>query len=57
MAKNTGTKKEPLEWLLETENPGVRYLALRELVKAGGVEFGQLPSSLYRLRYKLCKLG
>jgi len=27
-----------LDWLLEPENPGVRYLALRDLVKAGGRE-------------------
>jgi hypothetical protein len=27
-----------LDWLLESENPGVRYLALRDLVKASAVE-------------------
>ncbi len=38
MVKSTGAKKELLGWLLETENPGVRYLALRDLVKAEGKE-------------------
>ncbi len=28
--------KNVLDWLLETGSPGVRYLALRDIVKAGG---------------------
>lgn len=28
-------RDDPLPWLLETENPGVRYLALRDLVEVG----------------------
>jgi hypothetical protein len=38
MAKDTQSIKDPLEWLLEPEDPGVRYLALRDLVKADARE-------------------
>jgi hypothetical protein len=30
--------KSPLDWLLEPADIGVRYLALRDLAKAGGTE-------------------
>ena len=36
MAKQTNGI--PLQWLLEPEDPGVRYLALRDLVKTGATE-------------------
>ncbi|HTY82526.1 MAG TPA: nitrogen fixation protein NifH [Dehalococcoidales bacterium] len=36
MAK--GTVQKALDWLLEPEDPGVRYLALRDLVPSGGKE-------------------
>lgn len=32
MARNDGIKEETLSWLLEEEHPGVRYLALRDLL-------------------------
>jgi hypothetical protein len=38
MAKNEKPGMKALDWLLETSDPGVRYLALRDLVKAGGKE-------------------
>jgi hypothetical protein len=38
VAKDTQPSKPALEWLLEPEDAGVRYLALRDLVKAGGRE-------------------
>ena len=38
MAKKESGAINSLSWLLEPENPGVRYLALRDLVKAGGKE-------------------
>jgi hypothetical protein len=38
MTKSEGFKKEPLDWLLEPDAPGVRYLAMRDLVKATGKE-------------------
>jgi hypothetical protein len=38
MAKNEKPGMKAIDWLLETSDPGVRYLALRNLVKAGGKE-------------------
>jgi hypothetical protein len=36
-----------LDWLLEKENPGVRYLALRDLVKADGKELADAKKSAH----------
>jgi hypothetical protein len=36
--KNSRVIKEPVEWLLEPDDAGVRYIALRDLVKASGTE-------------------
>jgi hypothetical protein len=36
MSWKDSTYNSTLDWLLEPENPGVRYLALRDLVGAGG---------------------
>jgi len=38
MAKEEKSTNSVLDWLLETDNPGVRYLALRDLIKAEGKE-------------------
>ncbi|MGD1117943.1 MAG: nitrogen fixation protein NifH [Dehalococcoidales bacterium] len=38
MAKEAKSVQSVLDWLLEPENPGVRYLALRGLVKANAKE-------------------
>ncbi len=38
LTKEKKSFKTTLDWLLEPEDPGVRYLALRDLVKAGGKE-------------------
>jgi hypothetical protein len=38
MKENEAALKSALDWLLDPEDPGVRYLALRDLVKAGGKE-------------------
>ncbi|HEX9076491.1 MAG TPA: nitrogen fixation protein NifH [Anaerolineae bacterium] len=38
MAKETGKATIPLQWLVEPEDPGVRYLALRDLVETGEAE-------------------
>ncbi len=38
MAKEASAANSPLDWLLEPDNPGVRYLALRDLVKANAKE-------------------
>ncbi|MFA5308751.1 MAG: hypothetical protein WC370_04595 [Dehalococcoidales bacterium] len=32
---------KPIDWLLEPADPGARYLALRDLVKAGGKELAE----------------
>jgi hypothetical protein len=36
--KSSSVKTAPLDWLLEPENIGVRYLAMRDLTKADGKE-------------------
>ncbi|HEY96943.1 MAG TPA: nitrogen fixation protein NifH [Dehalococcoidia bacterium] len=33
-------KADPTDWLLEPDDPGVRYLALRDIVEAGTAELG-----------------
>jgi hypothetical protein len=38
MVKKENSIQNTIEWLMEPEDPGVRYLALRDLVKAGGKE-------------------
>jgi hypothetical protein len=38
---NGKTVSNPLDWLLEPDNPGIRYLALRDLVNAGGKEIAE----------------
>lgn len=47
MVKKENPTKNPLDWLLETENPGVRYLALRDLVKAGDKELAAAKKSAH----------
>ena len=41
MARKENPSCKALDWLLETGDPGVRYLALRDLVKAGGKELAK----------------
>lgn len=41
-------KADPTAWLLEPENPGVRYLALRDLVDAGEKETKEARQKAYR---------
>ncbi len=36
MVKGIKAKPDPIDWLLEPEDAGVKYLAMRDLVKAGG---------------------
>jgi hypothetical protein len=41
MAKGKVVQKEPLDWLMEPDDHGSRYLALRDLLKAEGKELAQ----------------
>ena len=41
-------KADPTGWLLEPEDPGVRYLALRDLTDAGGNELSAAREKAYR---------
>ena len=41
MAKEGKTAAKALDWLLEASDPGVRYLALRDLVKSQGKELAE----------------
>ena len=38
MVKKQNSSSKALDWLLEPSNPGVRYIALRDIVKAGTKE-------------------
>jgi hypothetical protein len=48
MAKNTRPAKNPLDWLLEPDDIGVRYLALRDLVKADARELEAAKKAAYK---------
>lgn len=48
MAKEKNTANTILDWLLEPENPGVRYLALRDLVKASGKELADAKKAAHK---------
>jgi hypothetical protein len=41
-------KANPTNWLLETEDPGVRYLALRDIVEAGDKEIKAARAKAHR---------
>jgi hypothetical protein len=41
-------KADPTDWLLEDENPGVRYLALRDIVDADGKEIKAARTKAHR---------
>ena len=41
-------KADPTDWLLEPEDPGVRYLALRDIVDAGDKEVNAARTKAHR---------
>ena len=47
MLKEAKPSKSPLDWLLEPDDPGVRYLALRDLVKVDGGELSAVKKSAH----------
>ena len=48
MIKEKNTADNVVDWLLEKENPGVRYLALRDLVKGGGKELSEAKKTAHK---------
>ena len=43
-------KADPTDWLLEPDDPGVRYLALRDIVDAGETEIKTARRNAHRER-------
>jgi hypothetical protein len=48
VAKEKRSVNSPLDWLLEPDDPGVRYLALRDLVKADARELAAARKDAHR---------
>jgi hypothetical protein len=44
-------KADPTEWLLEPGDPGVRYLALRDIVEAGAGELAAAHAHIQEHRF------